>query len=214
MRVLRQNTDNPVKIGPFISSFDGTQPLTALDLQQSDLQIAINGGPFAATQQGDPPQHDVNGWYDFTFSENDVFETGELQLSVKVNGALSFWQTYFVLPAEVYDLLASEGGNIGAMLSDVITIQNGVHTIVGLRIGAGSIAKTFEIKDSIGTPISQAKVWASTDIQGNNVVAGTLFTDDFGKVTFWLDPGVYWVWRDHPKYQFNNPQQIVVTASN
>ena len=76
--------------------------------------------------------------------------------------------------------------------------------------GAGSISWEVEVLVS-AVPVAGAKVWVSTDAAGVLVAAGTLITDDFGKVTFLLDAGTYYLWRDHPNYTFENPQTMVVS---
>lgn len=103
-------------------------------------------------------------------------------------------------------------GNINTFFenSDLATIKI-VDNVGGGAAGPGSTSCTFTINDSNGQPISGAEVWASTDLAGANVVAGTLTTDDIGQVTFLLDSGVtYYIWRDHPNFNFTNPQLTTV----
>lgn len=77
--------------------------------------------------------------------------------------------------------------------------------------GSGSITHTHTVYMPDGTtPLSGAEVWISTDEAGTNVVAGTSVTDDFGNVTFLLDPGTYYRWIDHPGFQFANPAEFEV----
>jgi hypothetical protein len=78
-------------------------------------------------------------------------------------------------------------------------------------IGPGSIAWCITVEDGLAQPISGAEIWVSTDIAGLNVIAGTLTTDDFGQVTFMLDAGSYYVWKDHPGFNFTNPELITVS---
>lgn len=78
--------------------------------------------------------------------------------------------------------------------------------------GAGALSYTYTVYRPDGsTPVSGAEVWVSTDPAGSNVVAGTLSTDAFGRVTFLLDPGTYYVWRQHEAYTFPNPDVEVVS---
>lgn len=77
--------------------------------------------------------------------------------------------------------------------------------------GAGSIAFPVTVQDESCNPISGVKCWVSTDAGGINVVTGTLITDDFGLVTFLLDSGSYYLWRDSSVKQFPNPTTITVT---
>lgn len=74
---------------------------------------------------------------------------------------------------DIYDGLAGAGGVAG---------PGGTSRELTLNLPGGS------------TPADGADVWISTDAAGTNVIAGTLVTDDFGKVTFMLDAGTYYVW--------------------
>jgi hypothetical protein len=77
--------------------------------------------------------------------------------------------------------------------------------------GAGGIATTITVEDQAGNPLQGVEVWVTTDNSGTNVVAGTLLTDNFGNVTFYLDPGIYYLWRQKPLYTFINPEQFTVS---
>ncbi len=77
--------------------------------------------------------------------------------------------------------------------------------------GAGSIAFPVTVQDESCNPVSGVKCWVSTDSGGTNVVTGVLITDDFGLVTFLLDQGSYYLWRDSSVKQFPNPTTITVT---
>lgn len=78
--------------------------------------------------------------------------------------------------------------------------------------GAGAIAWTIQVRNnSTGNPLPGAAVWVTTDQAGSNVVAGTLTTDQFGNVTFYLNAGTYYVWVSDPGYSAPNPTAIVVS---
>lgn len=78
--------------------------------------------------------------------------------------------------------------------------------------GAGAISWTITVTncDTL-LPLEDAEVWVSTDIAGTNVVAGTLNTDTFGNVTFFLDAGTYYLWVVHINYTGTNPTAFVVS---
>lgn len=76
--------------------------------------------------------------------------------------------------------------------------------------GPGSTAHTITVKTTSNVIIPGAEVWVTTDIAGTNIIAGTRITDDFGQVTFMLDAGTYYLWRDHDDYEFTNPQEFTV----
>jgi hypothetical protein len=76
--------------------------------------------------------------------------------------------------------------------------------------GAGAITWTYTLTDGdTGLPISNANVWATTDIAGANIVASDE-TDLNGIVTFYLDAGTIYIWRQKAGYNFNNPDIEVV----
>lgn len=78
-------------------------------------------------------------------------------------------------------------------------------------IGAGALSCTWTQKDDGGNPLDNCQVWITTDEAGSNVVAGALLTDSSGEVTFMLDAGTYYVWREKGGYDFTNPQSWVVS---
>jgi len=96
--------------------------------------------------------------------------------------------------------------------TDTEIVQAGEFTNVdvsGLG-GAGSITYPLTVKSS-GTPVAGVECWVSTDSAGTNVVAGTLTTNDFGVVTFLLDAGTYYLWRDSTTHSFPKPTTITVS---
>jgi hypothetical protein len=76
--------------------------------------------------------------------------------------------------------------------------------------GAGSLSFPIVVNNTEGNPIANAEVWVSTDPAGDNIVAGTLLTTHMGVVTFNLDSGTYYLWKQHPQYTFSNPTQFSV----
>lgn len=78
--------------------------------------------------------------------------------------------------------------------------------------GSGAISQVFTIRDDASVPIDGCEVWISTDLAGTNVVAGTSSTDAFGNVTFLLDAGTYYLWRQLAGMNFTNPTLVTVSA--
>lgn len=76
-------------------------------------------------------------------------------------------------------------------------------------VGPGSVSQDILIEVD-GVPISGVEVYITSDITGTVVIAGTLLTDATGIVTFQLDPGDYYSWKNKPGYNFTNPQLITV----
>lgn len=64
----------------------------------------------------------------------------------------------------------------------------------GSLAGPGAIDHTIDVDDGNADPVAGVGVWVTTDAAGTNTIAGTLYTDTFGKVTFKLDPGDYFSW--------------------
>ena len=60
-----------------------------------------------------------------------------------------------------------------------------------------------------GDPIADADVWVSTDSLGSNVVASGR-TNASGEITFYLDSGTVYVWRQKSGWNFTNPDVEVV----
>ena len=56
-----------------------------------------------------------------------------------------------------------------------------------------------------GNPKDGVSVWVTTDPGGNSISAGVLISDAFGKTSFLLDHGTYYVWRQQSGVNFINP---------
>jgi hypothetical protein len=72
--------------------------------------------------------------------------------------------------------------------------------------GGGANAWTYTLTSTVlpNPPIADADVWVTTDIAGTNVVASGK-TDAAGVVTFYLDAGQIFVWRQKSGWNFVNP---------
>jgi hypothetical protein len=77
----------------------------------------------------------------------------------------------------------------------------------------GKVAYTVTITYN-DIAVSSVETHVTTDITGINKVSPTLYTNDFGKVTFRLDPGTFYLWREHPSYCFENPVEFTVEDDN
>lgn len=88
-------------------------------------------------------------------------------------------------------------------------LTNSPNLEIGGAAGSGSDLVTLTLKDGLGNVVSDAEVWISTDLAGTSVTAGTLRTNDLGKVTFMLDHGTsYYRWADKSGVNFTNPTQF------
>ena len=79
------------------------------------------------------------------------------------------------------------------------------------QAGAGAITFTYTLTSSVDSAaIPDAQVWVTSDEAGTTVIAsGT--TDSNGQVTFYLDAGTLYFWRQKPGWNFANPYQETVS---
>jgi len=102
-------------------------------------------------------------------------------------------------------LLALVGGDGDTLesLSDQIDLLSGAA-------GSGAITFVYTLTSSVGgAAIADADVWVTSDVDGNNVLASGR-TDQNGAVTFYLDAGTVYVWRQKSGWNFDNPDTEVV----
>lgn len=80
-----------------------------------------------------------------------------------------------------------------------------------ITTGAGAISWPYTLTDeATGLPIADVDVWVTTDISGVNVVAQGR-TNASGVVTFYLDTGTVYIWRQKSGWDFVNPDAETVT---
>lgn len=84
-------------------------------------------------------------------------------------------------------------------------------TSSGGTVGPGSTPKPFQITSN-GVPVDGAAVWITLDAEGQNVIAGTLYSNGNGWTPdFMLDtPGTYYLWVQKNKVQFPNPTEVTL----
>jgi hypothetical protein len=94
---------------------------------------------------------------------------------------------------------------------EAIRNRGDIAWATGVVAGAGAIQWSYTLTNSVGgAPIAEADVWVTTDIAGTNVVASGK-TDAFGVVTFYLDAGVHYIWRQKSGWNFTNPDTETVS---
>lgn len=77
--------------------------------------------------------------------------------------------------------------------------------------GSGSVNYIYTLTDAeTGVPIPGADIRVSTDIAGTIIIASSA-TNTYGEVTFLLDPGTYYFWREKTGWTFTNPDTEIVT---
>jgi hypothetical protein len=102
---LKQSTAATVKMGPFLDSTDGDTEMTALTISQADIRLTKNGGAFAQTNNAAGATHDENGFYGVPLDTTDTNTLGTLKVFIHEASALSVWQDFMVVPANVWDSL-------------------------------------------------------------------------------------------------------------
>lgn len=81
----------------------------------------------------------------------------------------------------------------------------------GIAAGVGAITWTYTVTIlGTTTPIADVDVWITTDSGGVNIIASGK-TNQSGVVTFYLDAGTVYVWRQKSGYNFTNPDTEVVS---
>jgi len=80
----------------------------------------------------------------------------------------------------------------------------------GAIAGAGAITFVYTLTSSVtGLPIADADIWATSDEAGVHILASGK-TNQYGKVTFYLDAGTIYIWRQKTGWDFINPDTEIV----
>ena len=99
----------------------------------------------------------------------------------------------------------------------LVTIQEAIETLqsdvaaILSTIGSGSVAGPGSVPRSItisaeGNPIVGAGVWITSDVEGTDIVGGTVYTNDSGVATLMVTPGTtYYAWCNSSEAEFTNP---------
>lgn len=86
-----------------------------------------------------------------------------------------------------------------------------IGNMTGGTAGAGAITWAYTLTSSAGgLPIPDADVWVTSDLAGLNVLASGR-TNQNGVVTFFLDAGTVYVWRQKSGWNFTNPDTETVS---
>lgn len=204
MQWLKQGTVAVINFGPFLDKTDGVTLedgagiITSIDHATTGIKLSKNGGTLAVREQGAnfvASIYDAHGFYKVSLSAIDTGTLGRL-LVVHSEPAtyLIVPREFMVVPANVYNSLIAG--------SDLLDVSTG---------GAGAITWTYTLTDSgTGLPIADADVWITSNIGGTNVLASGK-TNASGVVTFYLDAGTVYVWRQKTGYDFTNPDTEVVS---
>jgi hypothetical protein len=108
--------------------------------------------------------------------------------------------------------------SVGNLLNDLTEESGGSYRFTSGALGqaptggagSGAISFTYTLTSAVdGSPIVDADVWVTSDQAGNNLLASGR-TNSNGQVTFQLDPGTVYVWRQKPGWNFINPDVEIV----
>jgi hypothetical protein len=157
---LKQSTAATIKMGPFLDSTDGDTEMTGLTISQADIRLTKNGGAFAQTNNAAGATHDENGFYGVPLDTTDTNTLGTLKVFIHEATALSVWQDFMVVPANVWDSF------FGA---DKLQVHVDEMT-------AGIITATVIAADAIGA--SELAADAVTEIQSGLATAAALTAVD------------------------------------
>jgi hypothetical protein len=101
-----------------------------------------------------------------------------------------------------------EAGEAGYILGT--NLDQKVSTIAEGEAGSGAIEWEYTLTEQGGgDPIPEADVWVSSDADGTTVIASGR-TNASGVVTFYLDSGTVYVWRQKAGWNFTNPDTEIV----
>jgi len=102
--------------------------------------------------------------------------------------------------------------NLDAAVSTRATPAQVTSIVSAIAGGGGSVSYTQNVTDNAANPLDGVSVKVRTGTSVALTPAATGTTDAFGKVTFMLDPGTYYIWCQRAGTNFTNPTAITVTA--
>jgi len=164
------------------------------DADNHTIYLVRDGTAVAAT--GTPTEVDATnapGLYSLPVS------AAEMQVNCMTLAGKSSTSNVEIIPVTVL----TERGKLDAIAKMLTNISQGV----------GTETYIYEVTDkSTGEPIADCYVFVYTSADRDQRLA-TAKTNSSGKATFFLDPGIYYAWRQHPLYTFEDPDTLTVEAS-
>lgn len=158
--LLKQSTQVVISFGPFVDITDGNTyevglagtGANQLENTTTGIRISKNGGALAArAATAVASTYDALGMYLVTLQTGDVNTVGVLRVAFNNATALTVWQDFMILPANVYDSL---------MGTDLLQID--ATQLLGTAWLAPGVA---------GTPDVNAKLIGGTSQTGNDAGA-------------------------------------------
>ncbi len=157
---------------------------------------------------------------------NPTLAEGDVQVSID-GGAFTNLDTLpVVTPAGGVAVKASlaavemNGDNIQVLFSDaagaewddlLVSLQTAAKQFEDIPISVGAVEVVYPVTSSVdGAPIADVLVWVTSDAAGAHVL-DTGRTDQYGNITFHLDPGTVYFWRKKVGWNFTDPDVEIVT---
>ena len=135
-------------------------------------------------------------------------DTNELQLEFVDGGRLDLLIDQILADTNELQTDNVNGGRTDLLIDSIITK---VDALAVATIGLGACTWAYTLTDSVTMlPIEGAEVWVTTDLAGTHMVAHG-YTNASGIVTFFLDAGTNYFWRQHGSYTFTNPDTEIVS---
>lgn len=131
--------------------------------------------------------------------------------TVEVTGTGTYVKLYTSADLATYSYVVSATYS-GATVLDSNYAIGAIGRAETTETGAGAIEFTYTLTSSVdGTAIADADVWATSDAAGNTVLASG-HTDSAGQVTFYLDAGTVYIWRQKSGWNFATQPDTEVVA--
>ena len=115
-----------------------------------------------------------------------------------------------------YKVVLSAGTVDGTSVAGTVLAQFSIENRYTGSSASGAGAVTWEYsltEEGSGDPITDCRVWVTSDKEGRVVIGGPLYTDAAGSCTFYLDEGTVYVWCMKAGYLFANPDEETVAAA-
>lgn len=166
---LKQSTAATIKLGPFVDSTDGNTDETGLTISQADVRLSKNGGNMAQKNEATSCTHDEIGIYDCPLDTTDTNTLGILQVFVHESGALPVWDTFMVVPANVYDSLVAGSDSLEVDATAISGDTTAANNAESFFDGTG-YAGTNNVIPTV-TAVTNAVTANVTSISGDSTAA-------------------------------------------
>ena len=121
-----------------------------------------------------------------------------------------------IIPGHDYTIVITTGTVDGTSVAGTVLAQFSIENRYtgSSASGAGAVKWEYSLtEEGSGDPITDCRVWVTSDKEGRVVIGGPLYTDAAGSCTFYLDEGTVYVWCMKAGYLFANPDEETVAAA-